>query len=67
MLYEVITVWYDAPEAYPARVVAAWCDRAVAWWGERVDVRVGSGAFSGRLVGIDEEADASTAESYNFV
>ena len=50
-----LAVWYDALDASPARVVSAWRDRAVAWWGERVDVRVGGGPVSGRLVGIDEE------------
>jgi BirA family biotin operon repressor/biotin-[acetyl-CoA-carboxylase] ligase len=48
-------VWYDALDASPARVVSAWRDRAVAWWGQRVDVRLGSESFSGRLVGIDED------------
>jgi BirA family biotin operon repressor/biotin-[acetyl-CoA-carboxylase] ligase len=50
-----LSVWYDALDASPARVVSAWRDRAVAWWGQRVDVRVGSESLSGRLVGIDEE------------
>jgi BirA family transcriptional regulator, biotin operon repressor / biotin---[acetyl-CoA-carboxylase] ligase len=50
-----LAVWYDALEASPTRVVAAWSECAVAGWGQRVDVRVGTGAVSGRLVGIDEE------------
>jgi BirA family biotin operon repressor/biotin-[acetyl-CoA-carboxylase] ligase len=50
-----LAVWYDALDASPARVVAAWRERAVAWWGERVDVRVGKETVSGRLAGIDDE------------
>jgi BirA family biotin operon repressor/biotin-[acetyl-CoA-carboxylase] ligase len=50
-----LAVWYDALDASPVRVVAAWRERAVAWWGERVDVRAGNETLAGRLVGIDDE------------
>ncbi|MFN8093016.1 MAG: biotin--[acetyl-CoA-carboxylase] ligase [Vicinamibacteria bacterium] len=50
-----LAVWYDALGAAPERVVAAWRERAVAWWGERIDVRAGRETLSGRLVGIDDE------------
>ncbi len=38
-----LAVWYDALDASPARVVSAWRDRAVAWWG-RAGRRCASGA-----------------------
>jgi BirA family biotin operon repressor/biotin-[acetyl-CoA-carboxylase] ligase len=50
-----LAVWYDALDAEPVRVVAAWRERAAAWWGEHVDVRVGRETLSGRLVGVDDE------------
>jgi BirA family biotin operon repressor/biotin-[acetyl-CoA-carboxylase] ligase len=50
-----LAVWYDALEAMPARVATAWRDRAVAWWGQQVEVRTAGDAVKGRLVGMDEE------------
>jgi BirA family biotin operon repressor/biotin-[acetyl-CoA-carboxylase] ligase len=50
-----LRVWYDALAASPASVVDAWRDRAVDWWGERVEARAGGETLAGRLVGLDEE------------
>ncbi len=48
-------VWYDAVREAPSRVVAAWRERAVPWWGSLVDVRMGGAVLCGRLVGIDDD------------
>jgi biotin-(acetyl-CoA carboxylase) ligase len=50
-----LRVWYDALASSPAGVVAAWRRRAVAWWGESVEIRTGSETLRGRLLDVDEE------------
>lgn len=50
-----LRVWYDALAASPSGVVGAWRERAVDWWGERVEARAGGESLLGRLVGLDEE------------
>ena len=39
----------------PAAVVAAWRRRAVAWWGEPVEIRTGTETLRGRLLDVDDE------------
>jgi BirA family biotin operon repressor/biotin-[acetyl-CoA-carboxylase] ligase len=48
-------VWYDALREAPSRVVAAWRERAVPWWGTLVDVRSGRAELRGRLVAVDDD------------
>jgi BirA family biotin operon repressor/biotin-[acetyl-CoA-carboxylase] ligase len=50
-----LAVCYDRLGSSPAAVLAAWRARAVPWWGEAVDVRVGATAVAGRLVEVDED------------
>jgi BirA family biotin operon repressor/biotin-[acetyl-CoA-carboxylase] ligase len=50
-----LRVWYDAAGSSPASVVAAWRRRAVAWWGETVEIRTGTETLRGRLVDVDDE------------
>jgi BirA family biotin operon repressor/biotin-[acetyl-CoA-carboxylase] ligase len=50
-----LSVWYDALRSDPKRVVAAWRQRAVPWWGAPVLVRTASGERRGRLAAVDEE------------
>lgn len=50
-----LCVWYDALRESPARVVAAWRERALPWWGREVELRVGGDPVYGRLQGVDEE------------
>jgi BirA family biotin operon repressor/biotin-[acetyl-CoA-carboxylase] ligase len=50
-----LSVWYDALREAPSRVVAAWRERAVPWWGTLVDVRTGGTALRGRLVAVDDD------------
>ena len=50
-----LRVWYDAAGSSPASVVAAWRRRAVAWWGETVEIRMGRETLRGRLVDVDDE------------
>jgi BirA family transcriptional regulator, biotin operon repressor / biotin---[acetyl-CoA-carboxylase] ligase len=50
-----LRVWYDALASSPASVVAAWRSRAVAWWGESVEIRTGTETLRGRLLDVDEE------------
>lgn len=48
-------VWYDALREAPLRVVAAWRERAVPWWGSLVDVRSAAGVLRGRLLAVDDD------------
>ena len=48
-------VWYDALREAPARVVAAWRERAIPWWNALVDVRSGQAVLRGRLVAVDDD------------
>jgi BirA family biotin operon repressor/biotin-[acetyl-CoA-carboxylase] ligase len=48
-------VWYDALREAPLRVVAAWRERAVPWWGSLVDVRSSAGVLRGRLLALDDD------------
>ena len=48
-------VWYDALREAPSRVVAAWRERAIPWWGTLVDVRSGAAVLRGRLVTVDDD------------
>jgi BirA family biotin operon repressor/biotin-[acetyl-CoA-carboxylase] ligase len=50
-----LRVWYHAAASSRAAVVAAWRQRAVAWWGEPVEVRTGGETLRGRLLDVDEE------------
>jgi BirA family biotin operon repressor/biotin-[acetyl-CoA-carboxylase] ligase len=50
-----LRVWYDAIGSSPAAVVRAWRERAVAWWGQGVEVRTGRETLRGRLLDVDEE------------
>jgi BirA family biotin operon repressor/biotin-[acetyl-CoA-carboxylase] ligase len=50
-----LAVWYDALREAPARVVAAWRERAIPWWGTLVDVRSGASALRGRLLAVDDD------------
>lgn len=50
-----LRVWYDALGSSPASVVAAWRRRAVAWWGETVEIRTGEETLRGRLADVDDE------------
>lgn len=50
-----LTVWYDAVASSPAAVVAAWRRRAVAWWGEAVEIQTGTETLRGRLLDVDDE------------
>lgn len=46
---------YDRLGSSPGAVLADWRARAVAWWDEAVDVRVGGETVVGRLVEVDDE------------
>jgi BirA family biotin operon repressor/biotin-[acetyl-CoA-carboxylase] ligase len=48
-------VWYDALREAPPRVVAAWRERALPWWGTLVEVRASGVTLRGRLVAVDDE------------
>jgi BirA family transcriptional regulator, biotin operon repressor / biotin---[acetyl-CoA-carboxylase] ligase len=50
-----LSVWYDALRSDPRRVLSAWRERAVPWWGTLVEVRTASGERRGRLAAVDEE------------
>jgi biotin-(acetyl-CoA carboxylase) ligase len=50
-----VSVWYDALRSDPRRVLAAWRERAVPWWGALVLVHTASGERRGRLAAVDEE------------
>lgn len=54
-LLDRLRVWYDAAASSQAAVVAAWRRRAVAWWGEPVEIRTGGETLRGRLLDVDEE------------
>lgn len=49
-----LRVWYDAVASSPAEVPAAWRRRAVAWWGEAVEVRTAGETIRGRLLDVDQ-------------
>jgi BirA family biotin operon repressor/biotin-[acetyl-CoA-carboxylase] ligase len=48
-------VWYDALREAPARVTAAWRERAVRWWGEAVEVDSAGSTLRGRLVEVGDD------------
>ncbi|MGE5127128.1 MAG: biotin--[acetyl-CoA-carboxylase] ligase [Betaproteobacteria bacterium] len=50
-----LRVWYHAAASSRAAVVAAWRQRAVAWWGEPVEIRTGGETLRGRLLDVDDE------------
>jgi BirA family biotin operon repressor/biotin-[acetyl-CoA-carboxylase] ligase len=50
-----LRVWYDALGSSPGVVVAAWRRRAVAWWGETVEIRTGAETLRGRLLDVDQD------------
>jgi biotin-(acetyl-CoA carboxylase) ligase len=50
-----LAVWYDALREAPARVAAAWRERATPWWGSLVEVRSGTALLRGTLVAVDDE------------
>jgi len=54
-LLDRLRVWYDAAASSRAAVVAAWRRRAVAWWGEPVEIRTGGETLRGRLLDVDDE------------
>jgi BirA family biotin operon repressor/biotin-[acetyl-CoA-carboxylase] ligase len=49
-----LRVWYDALVSSPASIVGAWRERAVAWWGETIELRMGHETLRGRLLDVDE-------------
>lgn len=50
-----LRVCYDGLRADLSRIVEAWRARAVAWWGELVDVETGRETLRGRMRGVDAE------------
>jgi BirA family biotin operon repressor/biotin-[acetyl-CoA-carboxylase] ligase len=50
-----LATWLERLPSQPTRIVAAWRERAVAWWGAEVEVRTRDGERHGRLVGVDED------------
>ncbi len=50
-----LRVWYDAAAISRAAVVGAWRRRAIAWWGEAVEVATGAETVHGRLLDVDDE------------
>ncbi len=50
-----LRVWYDALASSPGSIVQAWRARAIAWWGEAVEVTTAEGTWRGRLIDVDEK------------
>jgi BirA family biotin operon repressor/biotin-[acetyl-CoA-carboxylase] ligase len=50
-----LRVWYDALGRSPRVVLDAWRRRALAWWGETVEVRTAVDVVRGRLLDLDDE------------
>jgi BirA family biotin operon repressor/biotin-[acetyl-CoA-carboxylase] ligase len=50
-----LRLWYHALGSSPGSVVQAWRARALAWWGEPVEVRTADATLRGRLVDVDEQ------------
>lgn len=48
-----LTVWYDALRAEPDTVVQAWRERALPWWGRRLELRSGGRTLRGVAVDVD--------------
>lgn len=47
--------WYHTLTGDPRAVVAAWRGRAVAWWGEQVQVEAGGATRTGRLRDVTDD------------
>lgn len=48
-------LWYDAVSSDPASVVAAWRARALPWWGEPIEIRIGGETLRARLRALDAD------------
>lgn len=56
-LLRALAGWHARLLSDPGAVLAAWRQRAVAWWGEMVEIRAAGQSLRGRLAGL--EADGS--------